>query len=297
MHKKLAFLVKLAAMSEEMVKESRTFFVDEAARPVGRLTLAGTIKNSGGVAAKPMRVFGQFALVLMVRGHGYYADARGTKCDINPGDAILVLPELPHVYAARPTKSRGGVWDEIYLCFDGPLFDLWRREGMLDDSRLVRSVPNWQAVFGRLRALCEAPRPANAREQGKQLRELLAILDEVFPPRDSPNVEPAWLGRARSVLESNLDQPLDGHDAARAAQMSYESFRRAWKAHTETTPQKYRDLKRIEAAQTLLRSGTMTQAQIARSLGWRDEAHLSRRFRELVGLSVREWKTKNSSSK
>ncbi|RYX81006.1 AraC family transcriptional regulator [bacterium] len=297
MHKKLVFLVKLAAMPTALVTENRTFFVDETARPAGRLTLAGTIKESAGVAGKPMRVFGQFALVLMVRGRGSYADARGTKREINPGDAILVLPELPHVYGAHPAKSRGGIWDELYLCFDGPVFDLWRHEGLLDDSQLVRSVNDWPAMFTRLCAFCEAPRPTNAHEHSKQLRDLLTILDDIFPARDKPNAEPLWLSRARAVLESNLGQPLGGQQAARAAQMNYESFRRSWKAHTGTTPQKYRDLKRIEAAKSLLRTATMTQGQIARSLGWRDEAHLSRRFRELTGMSVREWKTKNSTSK
>ncbi len=277
-------------MPDGLIQTSRTFFADETPRAGGRLTLAGTGSHSIGVGPHPMRVYGRFAVVLMMHGRGFYADARGAKREVGAGDAILVLPELPHAYGPRPSAARGGVWDELYLCFDGPLFELWRREGLLDDTDLVRAAPDPRAMFARLLALCEAPRPANAAQNGAQLRELLAILAELFPPRDAITHEPAWMGRARSLLDSNLDQNLGGREAASAAQMSYSAFRRAWTAHVGLSPARYRDEKRLVAAEILLAQSTMTQAQIARSLGWRDEAHLSRRFRQLRGQSVRQWK-------
>jgi len=271
------------------IEASRTFFADESPWRGGRLCLAGINKQSAGVGPK-MRVFGRFAIVLLLHGRGMYLDARGTKREVVAGDAILILPELPHIYGPRPPKSRGGQWDEIYLCFDGPLFELWRREGLIDDSLLVRSVADPHILFERLRTLCELPRPQNALDNGAHLRELLAILADVFPPRENIHTEPLWLTRARSVLESNLDQTLGGRDAARAAGMGYEAFRRAWTREVGVSPNRYRDQKRLEAAQILLAQNALTQSQIARSLGWRDEAHLSRRFRELMGMSVREWK-------
>jgi len=280
---------------ETFIGASRTFFADETPRPLGRLTLAGESHDSTNFGPK-MRVFGRFALVLVVGGRGAYQDARGTKREVAQGAAILVLPELPHLYGPRPALSQGGRWDEIYLCFDGPLFDLWRREGAMDDAVLVRPVQNWRAVFEQMRDLCERPRPQNAGENGAHLRELLAILGECFPPRENSVAEPAWLARSRAILESNLDQSLGGREAARAALMSYESFRRAWTARVGVSPSRYRDQKRLEAAQILLGQTTMTQAQIARSLGWRDEAHLSRRFRELIGTSVRQWKQRNAEN-
>lgn len=278
------------------IEASRTFFADESPQRGGRLCLAGMGKGSAGVGPQ-MRVYGRFAIVLLLHGRGIYHDARGTRREVLAGDAILVLPELPHIYGPRPSKARGGQWDEIYVCFDGPLFDLWRREGLIDDSLLVRSVADPYALFERLRHLCERPRPQNALENSAHLRELLAILAEVFPPRENRHTEPLWLAKARSVLESNLDQTLGGREAARSANMGYEAFRRAWTREVGVSPNRYRDQKRLGAAQILLAQGALTQSQIARSLGWRDEAHLSRRFRELVGMSVREWKAKRNAQK
>lgn len=283
-------------MNPFSIEASRTFFADESPLRGGRLCLAGINKQSAGVGPK-MRVFGRFAIVLLLQGRGMYLDARGTKREVIAGDAMLILPELPHIYGPRPARSRSGQWDEIYLCFDGPLFELWRREGMIDDSLLVRSVADPHALFERLRTLCELPRPQSALDNNAHLRELLAILADVFPPRENTHTEPLWLARARSVLESNLDQTLGGREAARGASMGYEAFRRAWTRTVGVSPNRYRDQKRLEAAQILLTQGALTQSQIARSLGWRDEAHLSRRFRELMGMSVREWKAQRGSQK
>jgi len=227
-------------MNPIAIEASRTFFADESLWRGGRLYLAGISKGSAGVGPR-MRVYGRFAIVLLLQGRGIYHDARGTKREVIAGDAVLVLPELPHIYGPRPAKSRGGQWDEIYLCFDGPLFELWRREGLIDDSLLVRSVADPRALFERLRTLCELPRPQSAFGNSAHLRELLAILADVFPPRENSHTEPLWLSRARSVLESNLDQNLGGRDAARAANLSYEAFRRAWTRTVGVSPNRYRD--------------------------------------------------------
>src|SRR4051812_49006260 len=113
-----------------LISQTELFFQDETPRPLGRLTLAGAIqKVSGGVGdmSRQMRVFGRYAIVLVVDGQGSYRDALGTKREINAGDAILIFPELAHSYGPRV----GQHWDEIYFCFDGPIFDLWRTERLL----------------------------------------------------------------------------------------------------------------------------------------------------------------------
>lgn len=75
-----------------------------------------------------MRVLGSYALVYVVGGGGEYSDARGTRRQVSEGDLIWVFPDIPHAYG----PARGGRWDEIYLVFDGPVFDLWRQRGLLD---------------------------------------------------------------------------------------------------------------------------------------------------------------------
>ena len=144
-----------------------------------------------------MRVFGQRALVLLVAGAGRYRDANGLRRDVTAGAAILVFPALAHRYGPQA----GQKWDEIYLCFDGPIFDVWEREKMWDASRPIARLERGETatVYARLRALCEQPRPADDAENWRQLQTLLSLLIEIFPPRARPTEADVAASGARVI--------------------------------------------------------------------------------------------------
>jgi AraC-like DNA-binding protein len=269
-----------------LISQSHLFFQDETPRPLGRLTLAGQTQQSGGVGHRNPRVYGRYALVIQAGGGGVYRDANGVKKEVTAGDAILIFPALSHSYGPRAS----GRWDEIYVCFDGPIFDLWQRENLLNSSQPLHRVSDLEKSVSTLRILLEEPRPATVAEHLEQLNRFLAFLGETlsFPPLQSHSLE--WLERAKMALSSDLGGSNALQDAASAAGMSYENFRKAFARETGVSPSKFRDQKRLEAAQTLLLRGEMTNAVIARSLGFRDESHFSRRFKQLSQQTPRDFR-------
>ena len=267
-----------------MIERSQLFFHDQTPRALGSLTLAGTLKSSRGTGRARMRVYGQRALVLLVAGSGRYRDASGTRARVEAGDALLVFPALPHGYGPRA----GEHWDEIYLCFDGPIFDLWEAQGLLDSANPIARVEP-EAMFGRLQTLAQTPRPTSERENWEQLAQLLAILAEIFPPRAVVPGQ-AWLQEARAELGANLGEPLALAEVARRVGKSYGAFRREFARAQGVSPGQYRAAERLKAARILLERGEMTNAAIARSLGYGDEAHFSKAFKIGVGHSPRAWK-------
>jgi AraC-like DNA-binding protein len=274
------------------ISASSLFFQEETPRPLGRLTLAGTLKNSGGVGSGE-RVFGLFALVILVEGEGFYRDARGKRCEVRAGDAILVFPELPHAYGPRP----GGRWDEIYVCFDGAIFNCWRHENVLDITRTIHHLPDFEKAFFDLKNLLSEPRPATPSEHLSQIHRFLAFLGEnlTFPVANNSQIE--WLERAKIALGSNLSEGGALKIAALAAGQSYESFRKNFAREMGLSPSQFRDAKRLEAAKTLLLRAEMTNANIAQSLGFRDEAHFSRRFKQLAGQTARAFRQEIGTNK
>jgi AraC-like DNA-binding protein len=276
-----------------MIERSQFFFVDETPRPLGRLTLAGTNKDSGGVGRNTLRVYGRFAVVLLVSGSGEFRDARGFKSDVVAGDCLLVFPEVGHAYGPKS----GTHWSEIYLCFDGPIFELWRREALLDVARPIHHVASWREVFQRLESFVDEARPGSIDEHLAQLNRFLAILGELVSLPVVGDDSPRWLESAKARLRGGLGETLQPANVAREVGMSYESFRKQFQRETGVSPARFRDLARIEAAQTLLESGALKNAAIARGLGFRDEAHFARRFRELMGISPRAWKNQRKQNK
>ena len=262
--------------------------------PLGRWIVAGHIAGGRGVVpARPLRVYGSYAVMCVLRGEGAYGDANGVRRLLAAGDVVFVFPEFGHTYGT----GRGRRWDEMYVTFDGPVFDLWRETGLLDPRRPVASVPDpgWPV---RLRALLtDVGRPGGQRsERIGQMQRFLGLLSDLLPNEAEekdipPAAPPLWLVRACGLLETDLGIPVDLAEGAETAGLSYESFRKQFARATGVSPARYRLQCRIEAARQLLRySPQMTNRQVAEALGFSDEFHFSRRFKELTGVTPKAFR-------
>ncbi len=235
-----------------------------------------------------MRVFGQYAIVLVVGGGGYYRDILGTRQLVRAGDLIFVFPEVAHSYGPDSNSH----WDEIYACFDGEVFDLWRRQNLLNPLKPVVSVKNWRGLGRKMAELLDAERPATQAEHLNQLHRFLSILGEVVPEA-TPRSEAEWLAKAKSILQSDLNRVLSGEEVAQRVGLAYQVFRKSFARECGVSPAQFRTQQRIEAAKTLLDSTTMTHGAIARSLGFRDDAHFARRFKDVTAQTPRDYRRRH----
>jgi transcriptional regulator GlxA family with amidase domain len=77
---------------------------------------------------------------------------------------------------------------------------------------------------------------------------------------------------------------------ARQLGVSFESFRKGFRAATGKSPARYRSEKRVEAAAQLLASSCLSSKEIAQRLGFADECHFSKRFKQLTGVAPRDFR-------
>lgn len=263
---------------------------DDSPTPLGRLRLAGYIRGGRGVVPpEPLRVYGSYAVMCVLRGTGGYRDANGLARPLAAGDAVLVFPELGHWYGTRGHQT----WDEMYVVFDGPAFDQWRAAGVLDAARPVAAYP--EGFPDRLRALLEeAGRPSGNTQRMRHVTSLLALLSELTASGDADSAVtggPTWAAQARAALDTDLGLEMDMAEVAADLGVSYESFRKRFLREVGVPPARYRTQRRIEAAKALLRySPRMTNRQVAETLGFADEYHFSRRFTQITGGTPREFR-------
>jgi AraC-like DNA-binding protein len=287
------------------VDETKVLFRNHVKTPLGRLRLAGYIKNSPGVPAHaapgssaysrkgspahPMRVLGSYVVVYLLEGSGFYRDANWYFQPVRAGDLILVFPELAHRYGPGP----GEQWGEFYLEFDGPVFDLWHEVGLLDVTRPVHHLEPIDYWLGRFKAIAEAPRPVNLAGRIGEVYRFLGILTEFLASDSVEAVEMPdmwWLSRARSLLETHLNRDVDLAQIARQVGLSYASFRKRFQQHTGVSPARYRATRRIDAACELLQHTRMTSKEVAKSLGFSDEFYFSKRFKQITGMTPRAFR-------
>ena len=105
----------------------------------------------------------------------------------------------------------------------------------------------------------------------------------VLPPDADVRVR-----RALLCIDRRLTEPLSLAMLARAAHSTPRTLTRLFGATLGTTPAGMVRRLRLERAQRLLDSGTLTLAQVAAECGFSDAPHFARRYRQAYGRSPRQ---------
>lgn len=102
---------------------------------------------------------------------------------------------------------------------------------------------------------------------------------------------PAW--KARRVLahiDASLDGAIGNTDLARIADLSVSHFGRAFRKTFGRPVHVYVLGRRIALAQALMRQGRQALADIALACGFADQAHMTRVFGRMVGVTPHRWR-------
>ncbi|MBA8795507.1 AraC-like DNA-binding protein [Friedmanniella endophytica] len=251
---------------------------------LGAVRLAGEVSDD--VPHVPVaRRMDSWILSVVTAGRGLYrepptGDRRGVEETITSGSVLLVPPGRTHWYGTRGNA----VWSELFVVFDGALFDTLAAAGTLRARRPAPLDP--VPSMAGLRAVVSAE-PVDAAAADLRLLALAGWLAELrAAERDgaAPEGRDAGLARAARRLAADTRAELDLHDLATETGMSYDRFRRRFAAVHGRAPAAYRNEARLAAAAQLLRLTGLGQREIARRLGYSDEFHLSRRFRARYGV-------------
>lgn len=254
---------------------------DLPATRLGQLVLAGQLIDDVPAVPGPLRVMEHYVLSVVFKGRGRYRHADRRVEPVTAGAVMVLRPGQPHWYGT----DRGERWTEVFAVFRGPLFDTFAQAGLLshDGPRYPSPPPAMAALRAILRASPTAQRAAE-----HQLLALAGWLLDVAPQPDGGGTPE--IAAAAERLASQLDHPVDLRALAAEVGLPYDTFRRRFTAEIGKPPAAYRNERRLAAAASLLRLTDMTVRAIARTLGYVDEFHLSRRFKAHYGLSPRDFR-------
>lgn len=256
--------------------EGRLLDLGDGDCPLGRLTLAGVVRDGGGLP-RFRRGFDTFALVLQFGEGGWFEDESGFRRRVGAGDAFVLTPNcVGHRYGPSG-ESR---WDEIYVCFEGKIFELWRQNAILREPYSFLPMQPATYWFGKLMGVLEEGLTGLER-----VARLQAVLAEVLREAEGEEGEGTWLRAAKKAVMEHVDGAVDYAAVARSLGVSYETFRKRFAALEGRSPHRFRLDSLIEKACDLMHRESLTNAQLADRLGFCNEYHFSRLFKKRMGVS------------
>jgi AraC-like DNA-binding protein len=235
-----------------------------------------------------------WTLAMMERGAARF-ELDDTQQRADDGELFVLEPESVHT--GVPAAPGGWAYKVLYL--DPATIGTWAEED------LSPTAARW-VVFrdARLRAaLADAHRALAAGFEGLALDgPVLAAVEALRPhlrpgprpPRDAP--EHAAVRRARDLLRSRWSEAVTLAELAEHARLSRFELARTFRAQVGLPPHAYQLDLRISHARRLLAAGEPVAA-VAASCGFFDQAHLTRVFRQAVGVTPARYARSARSSK
>ena len=108
--------------------------------------------------------------------------------------------------------------------------------------------------------------------------------------RASGGLTPAKMRRLEAALQARPDRRMTVAQMAAAVGLSESWFAAVFKQTTGQTPLQWQLAQRIAQAQRLLAESALTVADVAAQLGFSDQAHLTRAFRQVAGETPAAWR-------
>ena len=152
------------------------------------------------------------------------------------------------------------------------------------DAQQLRSV---QQAFADLLPLASRPGDTSARMQYNRIEYLLLLGAESRGEQQTldPRVQ-----QAMAYIEQNFTRAWALETLAQLCHLSSARFAALFKQQLAVSPMQWRDQLRIREARRLLLCGNEAIAKVSEAVGYDDQLHFSRRFKQMVGLSPRQYR-------
>ncbi len=230
-------------------------------------------------------------LIYCVAGGGW-AEFGRTAITVAPGEALLIPAHTPHAYGAAMTDP----WSIHWVHFLGDEGETMARQ-VKEQTYTLTVDPACGAVVDNLFQACY-----NVFLGGFVLSRLIyaakllhCLLGELLFNNSafSPSLRSSRFHSVEAslaFLRSNLHRPLALAEMASHAGLSESHFSRVFKAQTGHAPLDYFILLKMQHACALLGVTDMHVKEVAAAVGYTDPYYFSRLFKQVIGVSPREYR-------
>lgn len=238
----------------------------------------------------------RFHYVISGTGKLLANDSKGVSHEyqVRSGQGFLIFPRQVHTCIADEALP----WEYVWLEFDG-----MRAGEVIEASGLTPDHPVYHASFKDLRENMKNEMIYIAEHANESAFHLIGHLylfaDSLSRSsasmRLSSNgkVRDFYIKEALNFIEQNFQNNISIEELASFCGLNRTYFGRIFKDTVGKSPQQFLLHYRMTKAAELLKITALSVSDIGNAVGYPNQLHFSRAFKNIYGISPREWRNKN----
>ena len=228
-----------------------------------------------------LRKFEFYAISHLVKGKAWYWTPATGKQKYKAGQAVITTPDFFQDY-----KGDNSYCLEDAICFYGPIADYMFKYGIIENGIMP---------FGKIRRLLPIMEMSQDPSLSTKLKAhitLQNLLIEIHHNKKSKHdtSHGSKIETLITIIRSNPQKWWRISELAEMCNLSINQFRRVFKSHTGVLPKEYIDKLKLNKAAELLLVSEERLESIAKTFGYRDQFHFSRRFKQIFQISPNEYR-------
>jgi AraC-like DNA-binding protein len=233
------------------------------------------------------RILPEFQIAYIAGGEGIF-EAEGLSYRVVPGSVLIMFPGRRH--RAKPIFEIG--WDEYWVSFNGPFFTRMIEEGILSRDRVFFEMGLNNRILAIYDDIYEEVTAQRPLYQLKACSSILSLIAEILS-RTRRMVQPEYyeviVEKAKCLMELNIYGAINMSRISEQIGISASKLNSIFKTCTSMTPYQYYINIKIHKARSLLEEN-LSVKETAWRMGFDDQYHFSRLFKNKTGVSPSFWK-------
>ena len=236
-----------------------------------------------------------FHYVLSGTGRLIANDSKGISHEyqIRSGEGFMIFPRQINTYIADPKLP----WEYIWIEFDG-----MRAREIIETAGLSPDHPVYHAAYKDLRENMKDEMIYIAEHHDATpfhlMGHLYLFIDYLSRSSSSQitasgRVRDFYIKEALNYIEQNFQNDISVENIASFCGLNRTYFGRIFKETVGKSPQQFLLSYRMAKAAELLKLTELSISDIGNAVGYPNQLHFSRAFKNVYGVSPREWRNKN----
>ena len=236
-----------------------------------------------------------FHYVLSGTGRLIANDSKGISHEyqIRSGEGFMIFPRQINTYIADPKLP----WEYIWIEFDG-----MRAREIIETAGLSPDHPVYHASYKDLRENMKDEMIYIAEHHNATpfhlMGHLYLFIDYLSRSSSSQitasgRVRDFYIKEALNYIEQNFQNDISVENIASFCGLNRTYFGRIFKETVGKSPQQFLLSYRMAKAAELLKLTQLSISDIGNAVGYPNQLHFSRAFKNVYGVSPREWRNKN----